>query len=766
MNARRACVILFVALTMCAPALRAQSRPETPDPRMQNELDAFMEKALARREQNRITLQQYVLDEVEAFEILGPGRLPLYRLNRDFRWYVRDGMHVRSPVRFDGVAVGDADRQKYEDEWARRERNRLERRRKRDAGAPDAPVESAEADQSPGAPIPAPRFVSEAYFMEFKFEPGNYYLAGRERLEAHEVLRIEYYPQRMFSDDDRDREQRRPARDDGKRERKIELDVNRQMNKTALITLWVDPVEHQIVKYTFDNVWMDFLPGAWLVKVDDIRASMSMGQPFPGVWLPRAMEIHGGVTLANGSYEATYLRNFSEYRQADVTMKLRVPKNDRPGVEGARVDLDGGRPEDSGSSGPFVPKQEPSLPAVTSHSQEVISEVRVHGNTSVDDASVIALAGIAIGQPCTDEKLQEVERRLRASGNFESVDVRKRYRSLTDTTDVVVLLVVHERPGVTSVAADVDPVTGSWNRLRSRLMFLPILNYSDGYGFTYGTRFSTVSLLGIGERLSFPLTWGGTRRAAVEIERTFESGPLTRIESSFGIWQRENPHFRIDDRRLEWKGRAERVFARVVRAGVEASTASVDFAERNDRLWTMGADVALDTRNDPTFPRNAVYVGSGWTGLSIGGSPGRINRFFADTRGYIGLVGQSVFAARGQFTAADAALPPYERLLLGGSSTLRGFRAGSFSGDRTFVTSAELRIPITSVLSSAKLGVSAFFDAGTAYDVGGRLDKAEWHRGVGGGVFLIASVFRLNLDVARGLKTDDTRLHLGVGFPF
>jgi outer membrane translocation and assembly module TamA len=62
--------------------------------------------------------------------------------------------------------------------------------------------------------------------------------------------------------------------------------------------------------------------------------------------------------------------------------------------------------------------------------------------------------------------------------------------------------------------------------------------------------------------------------------------------------------------------------------------------------------------------------------------------------------------------------------------------------------------------------VSAFFDAGTAYDVGGRLDKAEWHRGVGGGVFLIASVFRLNLDVARGLKTDDTRLHLGVGFPF
>ena len=90
------------------------------------------------------------------------------------------------------------------------------------------------------------------------------------------------------------------------------------MNKTALVTLWVDPVEHQIVKYTFDNVWMDFLPAAWLVKVDDIRASMTMGQPFPGVWLPREMNIHAGVTMAMGSLEAAYARRFSDYKQADV----------------------------------------------------------------------------------------------------------------------------------------------------------------------------------------------------------------------------------------------------------------------------------------------------------------------------------------------------------------------------------------------------------------------------------------------------------------
>ena len=117
------------------------------------------------------------------------------------------------------------------------------------------------------------------------------------------------------------------------------------MNKTALITLWIDPREHQIVKYTFDNVWLDFLPAGWLVKIDDIRASMTMGQPFPGVWLPRAINIHAGVTLANGSFEASAERTFNEYRLAEVSTKMRVPKKERgPFVEeGVRHGSDTGQ---------------------------------------------------------------------------------------------------------------------------------------------------------------------------------------------------------------------------------------------------------------------------------------------------------------------------------------------------------------------------------------------------------------------------------------
>jgi outer membrane protein assembly factor BamA len=401
-----------------------------------------------------------------------------------------------------------------------------------------------------------------------------------------------------------------------------------------------------------------------------------------------------------------------------------------------------------------------------------VAEVRIHGNAFLTDKEVLDLAGVAVGQPMGPGGVEEIAKRLKDSGRFETVDVRKRYRSLTTTTDVALVLVVHEKPGVRSTVGGVSipgvpgPIPQPAGRLRSKLMFLPIVNFADGYGFTYGGRMTTIDLLGIDERLSVPLTWGGTRRAALEFERLFKSGPLTRIESSVGIWNRENPRYEVRDQRVEVKGRAERVFADLIRIGVDASRSTISFAELDDRLWTLGTSVALDTRLDPTFPANAAFLGTSWTGLHFREIPNPVNRYTADARGYLRVFRQMVVAGRAQYTGADATLPSYERLLLGGSPSLRGFRAGSLEGDRSFVTSAELRLPITSVMSGAKLGVTAFVDAARAWDVGGTFQGAEWHRGAGGGLFVIASIIRLNLDIGHGLKTGDTRVHLSAGFAF
>jgi hypothetical protein len=762
-----------------APAAPSTTQAKAPAPR--TDLDAFMEKVLARREVNRATLNQYVLDETETFEVLGPGRWPLHRTKRDFTWYERESMHVRSPIRFNGVTVGEEERAQYERTWIERERARQERKAKKEREDGEVSIGPGGVQVSGTAVPTEPRFVSEAYFMDFKFEPGNYYLAGREQLEGKDVLRIEYYPTNLFNDDDNEktpREIRKGSKDDNDKEKQFEQDINRKMNKTALVTLWVDPAEHQIVKYTFDNVWLDFLPAAWLVRIDDLRASMTMGQPFPGVWLPRGMNIHAGLTLALGSFEALYDRTFTNYREGEVKTTIKVPKVSffRPydSPFGSRdITARSGQALDSlefpapSGAGPFVEElaEEEEIDG-EAQSGETVREIRVHGNATLTDDDVLKLAGIAVGDSIGTETITSIENRLKQSDRFETVEVRKRYRSLDDPGDVAIVLVVHERPGVESTTIPgVSKVPGPWRRITSRLMFFPIVNFTDGYGFTYGGRVSTVDLLGVGERLSVPLTWGGTKRAALEFERTFKSGPLSRVFSSFGISNRENPRFDIDDQRVQLAARAERQFAQIVRIGVDASRSSVDFGDIDDRIWTFGTDAVLDTRGDPAFPGNAVLLGAGWSQLNVRGRE-RINRYETDARGYLRVVGQSVVAGRVQYFNSDATLPPYERLLLGGTSNLRGFRAGSFDADRLVITSAEVRVPVTSVLNGAKLGVTVFMDAAKAADVGASLRDAEWYRGAGAGLFVIAPLLKINLAVAHGLNGGGTRLTLGTGFSF
>ncbi|MGH9146802.1 MAG: hypothetical protein ACRD1Q_08845, partial [Vicinamibacterales bacterium] len=102
-----------------------------------------------------------------------------------------------------------------------------------------------------------------------------------------------------------------------------QAEVLRLMNKASLVTLWVEPKLHQIVKYTFDNVGLDFLPGRWLVHVDEIRASMVMREAFPDVWLPAQLDIGAEVVLAPGRFEVSQKVEYSDYREANVRTTFR-----------------------------------------------------------------------------------------------------------------------------------------------------------------------------------------------------------------------------------------------------------------------------------------------------------------------------------------------------------------------------------------------------------------------------------------------------------
>jgi len=408
----------------------------------------------------------------------------------------------------------------------------------------------------------------------------------------------------------------------------------------------------------------------------------------------------------------------------------------------------------------------PFVQAVPSQPAEVIAEIQVHGNHVTPDADIIALAGIAIGAPVTPDSVAQVRARLKASGKFDEVEVLKRFASISDPTQITLVIIVDEGPVRIEFERAPDGEEVAVIRRRSgfrNLMFLPILDGEDGYGLTYGVVASLAGVAGPRSRLSFPLSWGGTRRAGVEVEKNFASGPVTRVELGAAVQRRTNPAFdEDDDRRRVW-GRAERTLGHV-RIGGTATWERVTFGPLEDDLKTIGADVTLDTRIDPAYPRNAIWATATWerVGFERGGS---LHRTRLDGRGYLGLVGQTVLVVRGLREGANGPQPAYMRPLLGGWSNLRGFEAGAFVGDIVVAGSAELLIPITSPLSVARLGVSAFVDTGVAYDYGQRLKDQVNQTGVGGSVWLTATVFRLSLSVAHGRRAG-TRVNVGGGFTF
>ncbi len=377
---------------------------------------------------------------------------------------------------------------------------------------------------------------------------------------------------------------------------------------------------------------------------------------------------------------------------------------------------------------------------------EAIAEIRVHGNHTTPEAEILALAGLRVGEPATADRLAQAERVLRESGRFEDVEVRRRYRSIDNPAEILIILLVDERA----------PAAPMW---------MPIVARREGHALTYGARVAFVNALGPRTRISAPMTWGGERRAAVEVERTVgatPASPALTIGGSVAVHRTVNPHFDLADNRREVQVRAERVLTPWLRAGGGARVTRVTFGGAPEE-WhqAAGAHVTLDTRVDPSFPRNAVHATVGVARLAMS----RLKpapTYNTDLRGYVGLFGPAVLALRGQARHAGAALPISEWALAGGSESVRGYRAGHRAGDSMAAVSAEVRVPVTSPLSNARLGVRGFVDAGAAWNAGEPARKQQYDQGAGGGVYFGFAAVAASVDVAWP-ERGSPRLHVQLG---
>ncbi len=394
----------------------------------------------------------------------------------------------------------------------------------------------------------------------------------------------------------------------------------------------------------------------------------------------------------------------------------------------------------------------------------VVAEIQVHGNLATPEEEILAIAGVTIGTPFDESMPERVAERLRASRRFDGVEVLKRFASITDFSKIVLVIVVDDGPVALNWYSGGGDRLEITRRSGLRRMVLPILGRDDGYGFTYGARLSYTGWRGRSHRLSFPLTWGGHKRATAEYEVNFAArAPVTRLVAGASLSREENPFYRLnDDRQSAWV-RAERRVSRDFAAGVSAGIDRVSFADATDGIRRIGADVVFDTRLDPILPRNAVYARAAWDRLDVDGEA--VHRREVDLRGYAGLMGQNVVAVRGIREDATGPLPPYLHPLLGGARNVRGFRAGSAADDLLMAASVEIFIPVSSPLSACRAGVSAFMDVGAVYGAGESVHRQKFERAIGGSFWASILFVRMSVAVARGLGSG-TRTHVSLGTSF
>ena len=382
--------------------------------------------------------------------------------------------------------------------------------------------------------------------------------------------------------------------------------------------------------------------------------------------------------------------------------------------------------------------------------EETLVEARFRGNFTISDETMIQMAGITVGLSMNASVLEEIRQKLLDTGRFESVDISKRYRSIARTDEVVLVVVVKEK----------EPA-------KNKFMYFPILSGSDEYGLTYGFRSTAKDLLGLQERFSIPLTWGGVRRAALDVEFDLRNAIVQSLTASAGVSRKENPHYKIGDFRKEINAVVKHRL-KLFEVNVQTGLTNVDFGGSGGNLMTFGAGLVFDTRQDANLPRDAIYAEAAWRRLLFSPEAGRmsgVNIYSVDLRGYKGIIGQAVLAGQFYYSGVDKPLPDYERPFLGGAATLRGHEPGAFIGDNIATASLELRLPLSPLRRPYRYGVGLFLDGGAVYDHGESIGNAKFRHGAGAGVFFLIMGFGIKADVAYNMN-DAFRVHFSTGFRF
>jgi hypothetical protein len=186
-----------------------------------------------------------------------------------------------------------------------------------------------------------------------------------------------------------------------------------------------------------------------------------------------------------------------------------------------------------------------------------------------------------------------------------------------------------------------------------------------------------------------------------------------------------------------------------------------------------GAELVVDTRDEPLAPRHGVNIELGGEFIpALLDVEKPLTRLHASAATYLSAARfptKPVLALQGGATKIFGTLgkiPFHDAAFLGSSTTLRGYQNNRFAGDAAVFGSAELRLHLTSLflLVPGTQGIFGFVDGGRVYFEGET--STTWHHTYGGGVWFAFLTPGSLLSVTYGQSGEGSRIYVRAGFAF
>src|SRR5580765_8522696 len=117
------------------------------------------------------------------------------------------------------------------------------------------------------------------------------------------------------------------------------------------------------------------------------------------------------------------------------------------------------------------------LAAVPQPPAEIVAAIQIQGNTVTPDEEMRRLAGVRVGMPFDANTVDAVTVRLNAAKHFDRVEVRKRFASIDDPSQIALVIVVDEGPVKIVMTGDPSQPTRVVRKRLPTLMPYPILGY-------------------------------------------------------------------------------------------------------------------------------------------------------------------------------------------------------------------------------------------------------------------------------------------------